>query len=127
MLLLQPEWPLFFSGSEDIQKYLKRVVSVFGLRRYMDFNSEVIGSYWDEEKGKWTVTIVQTWPDGMKKEFKDTCDLLLQNTGVLSHPKWPNIEGMSQFKGKVRPDSVTSIISNILLRAQTGDSHRSLG
>lgn len=99
--LYSPNGPCFFSYAEDIQKYLERVVGVFDLQKYMHFNSEVIGSYWDEEKGKWTVKIVQTRPDGTKVEFQDTCDLLLQATGVLSHPKWPNIEGLSECKGKV--------------------------
>jgi cation diffusion facilitator CzcD-associated flavoprotein CzcO len=39
---------------------------------------------------------------GTTREFEDTCDLLLQCTGVLSFPKLPNIPGLEKFKGKVR-------------------------
>ncbi|EXJ86699.1 hypothetical protein A1O3_03652 [Capronia epimyces CBS 606.96] len=98
---LNPEWPLFFSRAEDIEQYLEKVVDVFGLRKYMHFNHRVLGSYWNEKEGKWTVKIAQTRPDGTEHEFEDTCDLLLQCTGVLSRPKLPKIEGLNTFKGKV--------------------------
>lgn len=100
-LLCQPDWPLFFSHAEDIQEYLEKVVDVFHLRKYMLFNSEVMGCHWNEVQGIWTVKIVQTLPDGTQREIQDTCDLLLQCTGVLSRPKLPKIEGLDRFKGKV--------------------------
>ncbi|KAH8705823.1 hypothetical protein BGW36DRAFT_18418 [Talaromyces proteolyticus] len=98
---LNPDWPLFFSHAEDIQDYLEKVVNVFNLRKYMLFNSEVMGCHWNEVQGIWTVKIVQTLPDGTQREIQDTCDLLLQCTGVLSRPKLPKIEGLDRFKGKI--------------------------
>lgn len=74
---------------------------MFGLRKHMHFSHEVLGSSWDEEQGKWIVKIAQTNPDGSRRVFEDSCDLLLQCSGVLSRPKWPNIEGLEDFKGRV--------------------------
>jgi cation diffusion facilitator CzcD-associated flavoprotein CzcO len=73
----------------------------------MHFNSKIAGSYWDENAGKWTVKVIQTMPDGQIREFEDTCDVLLQCTGVLSTPKLPDVEGLETFKGKASgiPDS----------------------
>lgn len=81
--------------------YLEKVCEVFGLKKYMRFNSKVTGTIWNEETGKWTVKIGQAQPDGSIKEFEDTCDLLLQGTGVLSNPKMLDIPGIEKFKGKI--------------------------
>ncbi len=122
----QPEWPLFFSRAEDIQEYLERVVDVFGLRKYIHFNAKIAGSYWDEESGKWTVQIAETLPDGQVREFEDTCDVLLQCTGVLSRPKMPNIEGLETFKGKASL-SLTYYILSITHQTELGPSYWSMG
>ncbi|KAG0648197.1 FAD-binding monooxygenase moxY [Hyphodiscus hymeniophilus] len=97
----QPDWPSFFSPAQDIMAYLEKVCDCFGLRKYMQFNSEVTGAFWNEGTGKWTVRVSQTQTDGSVRDFEDTCDLLLQGTGVLSHPKLPNIPGLDKFKGKI--------------------------
>lgn len=93
---------MFFSHAEDIQQYLERVVAVFGLRKYMHFNTSVRGSYWNDVAGTWTVKLAQRLPDGAVHEYEETCDLLLQCTGVLSRPKLPDIEGFDVFNGNVR-------------------------
>lgn len=42
----QADWPRFFSYSPDIHKYLVKVCETFGLRKYMTFNTQVVGCYW---------------------------------------------------------------------------------
>jgi len=66
----------------------------------MTFNTEIIGCYWNEEAGQWTVKLKQTTPLGTKL-FEETCDLLLHATGLLNKFKWPEIEGIETFKGKM--------------------------
>jgi cation diffusion facilitator CzcD-associated flavoprotein CzcO len=68
----------------------------------MAFNTEVVGCYWNQDKGEWLVKLKQTNADGSTRLFEDTCNLLLHGTGILNNFKWPNIEGMDKFKGKVR-------------------------
>lgn len=53
----------------------------------MQFNSEVVGCYWVEEKGQWKVKIRQTVPGQEPREFDDYCDLLLHGTGILNNFK----------------------------------------
>lgn len=98
---LNPDWPKFFSGADDIQKYLEDVTDVFGLRQYMKFNHKVLGTYWNEASGTWTVHVREHLVDGSFRDFETTCDLLLQATGVLSRPKMPSIKGLQDFTGRV--------------------------
>jgi cation diffusion facilitator CzcD-associated flavoprotein CzcO len=67
----------------------------------MTFNTEVIGCYWNEEAGEWTVKLRQTEPGSPAREFEEKCHLLLHATGILNNFKWPDIEGLDKFKGKV--------------------------
>jgi cation diffusion facilitator CzcD-associated flavoprotein CzcO len=98
---LNPDWPRFFSYAPDILKYLLKVVEVFDLRKYMTFNTEVVRSEWQEESGKWKVTLRQTTSLGEEKTFDEECDLLLYATGLLNNHKWPKINGINSFKGKI--------------------------
>lgn len=81
---------------------MDKVCNTFDLRKFMTFNTEVIGAYWNEEKGQWTVKLRQTQPGQEPREFEDYCDLLLHGTGILNNFKWPAIPGLKdKFKGKV--------------------------
>ena len=99
---LNPDWPRFFSYSPDIWKYLDKVCEVWGLRKYMHFSTEVIGAYWQQDTGEWLIKLKETKPDGTTRLFDDRCHMLLHGTGILNNFKWPDIEGMEKFKGKVR-------------------------
>jgi hydroxyversicolorone monooxygenase len=98
---LNPDWPRFFSYSPDIWKYLNKVCEVWGLRKYMNFDTEVIGAYWQEDTGEWLIKLKET-KGGQTRLFDERCHILLHGTGILNNFKWPDIEGMETFKGKVR-------------------------
>ena len=87
--------------SPDIWKYLDKVCEVWGLRKYMNFNTEVIGCYWQDDPAEWLVKLKETKPDGSTRLFEDRCHMLLHGTGILNNFKWPKIEGMETFKGRV--------------------------
>lgn len=120
----KPEWPSFFSPAEDIMSYLEKVCKCFDLKKYMHFEAKVLGANWNEQAGKWIVKISQKQSDGTTIEFEDTCDLLLQCTGVLGFPKLPSIPGLETFKGKVSP--IIEIIG-MFSHNRVGNSHRELG
>jgi len=98
---LNPDWPRYSSRSPEIWKYLDKVCETFDLRKYMTFNTEIIGCFWNEEAGQWTVKLRQSHPGSEPREFEEKCDLLLHATGILNNFKWPEIEGLEKFKGKV--------------------------
>jgi cation diffusion facilitator CzcD-associated flavoprotein CzcO len=68
----------------------------------MNFHTEVVGCYWQEEKGEWLVKLREHRPGQEPRDFEDHCHLLLHGTGLLNNYKWPVIEGLKdKFKGKV--------------------------
>jgi cation diffusion facilitator CzcD-associated flavoprotein CzcO len=71
----------------------------------MTFNTEVIGCYWNEDAGQWTVKLRTTSSGAAPREFEEKCDLLLHATGILNNFKWPDIEGLEKFEGKVVRES----------------------
>ncbi|KAM3076422.1 hypothetical protein ACMFMG_007241 [Clarireedia jacksonii] len=97
---LNPDWPRYASKSSDVWKYLDKVCETFKLRKYMTFNTEIVGCYWNEVTGQWTVKLKQSSGAG-EKQFEETCDLLLHATGILNNFKWPDIKGLELFKGKL--------------------------
>lgn len=98
---LNPEWPRFFSYSPDIWAYFNKVCEVFGLRKYMQFRTECVEARWIEESSKWRVKLRRTSEDGKIEEFEDEGDLLFYGTGILNNFRWPKIEGIETFKGRM--------------------------
>jgi hydroxyversicolorone monooxygenase len=65
----------------------------------MHFNSIVQECEWNEQEGKWYVTLKNAETGEI---FQDKCDILLGANGLLNSYKFPNeIEGLGSFKGKV--------------------------
>ncbi len=60
----------------------------------MQYNSRVTKAIWDEDSGTWKVKIQQG-----DKTIEDTCDVLINGSGVLNAWSWPNIPGLHDFKG----------------------------
>lgn len=99
---LNPEWPRYFSYAPDIWKYLDKVCSVFDLRKYMTFKTEVVEARWLDEAGRWRVRLRQTdGAGGVVREFEEECDVLLYATGLLNSPQLPDLPGLDSFKGRV--------------------------
>lgn len=98
---LNPDWPRFFSYAPDILKYLEKVCDVFDLRKYMTFNTEVIRAEWQDDVGKWKITLRQKTPTGEEREFEEECDVFLYASGLLNNYKWPAIKGINKFKGRI--------------------------
>jgi len=67
----------------------------------MHFNHEIVGCYWQQETGEWLVKIKETKADGTTRLFDDRCHVLLHGTGILNNFKWPAIEGIEKFKGRI--------------------------
>ena len=74
-----PNWSRFYSSSEEIWQYFKDVSTKYDLERYVKLNTEVESATWDEEEGKWKLSIVGA--DG--SHFEDSCEILVNGSGVL--------------------------------------------
>ena len=93
--------------------------------RYIKLQHRVVHARYDEPTGKWHLRIRrprnpgtrpktslpppnvrgQPAPEGeaeeLYEEFEDTADLLFTGVGSLSRWKWPEIDGLKDFKGKL--------------------------
>ncbi|OGM49652.1 hypothetical protein ABOM_001870 [Aspergillus bombycis] len=89
-------WSHFFSGSEEILEYWKRVAQKYNIRKHIRFQSRCVGARWNDVTGKWFVQIhnVETG-----EVFEDSADILMTGTGILNEWKWPSIPGLHNFNG----------------------------
>ncbi|KAF2498224.1 putative flavoprotein [Lophium mytilinum] len=91
-----PDWSQFYCPGPEIESYIKRTVRKYKLDEPIQFNSKVTEAIWDEEAGKWKITVDQ---NGASK--KDEADILVNAGGFLNKWKWPKIDGLFDFKGKL--------------------------
>ncbi|CZT08171.1 hypothetical protein WAI453_002217 [Rhynchosporium graminicola] len=92
-----PNWSNFYSGAEEIWRYFKDVATTYDLEKYVKFNTAVEKAVWQEEEGVWKITLVSS--DGTR--FEDTCEILVNGSGILNEWKYPDIPGIENFKGKL--------------------------
>jgi cation diffusion facilitator CzcD-associated flavoprotein CzcO len=67
----------------------------------MTFNHRVVQATWREADAKWVVSIARTSESGEPEIIVDECDVLISGTGILNQWKYPNIEGLKDYKGKL--------------------------
>lgn len=75
-----PDWSHFYSYSEEIWQYFRDLVDQFDLMKYMKLSHEIVGAYWDDEKGMWDIKI-KNIITGVT--FTDTCDVFINGGGIL--------------------------------------------
>ena len=87
------DWPLRYSGWQDIYSYTLDVTERYQLRPSIRFNREVTGAQFDEASARWTVSTAQgeTW----------SCRYLVLASGPLHVPAIPDIPGLASFQGKL--------------------------
>ena len=87
---LNPDWSHSYARQPEIEAYLLRVADKYDLRRRIVFNAEVTDAQWNGTV--WEIeTTAGSW----------TADVLVAGTGGLSEPSFPDIPGLSTFKGTV--------------------------
>lgn len=52
-----PTWSKYYAEGKEIVNYIQRTADKYNARKYMKFNHLVTGAYWQEDEGKWLVTI----------------------------------------------------------------------
>ncbi len=86
-----PEWEAYYATGAEIQRYFEKVVEKYGLAPSIRFNAEVTALDWDETSATWTLALA----DGSRQRF----DTVIAASGVLHHPRMPDIEGLDSFEG----------------------------
>ncbi len=84
-----PEWSHRFSPGPEIQAYFEDVAKRYGVTGRIQFGQEI--THCAFEDGRWRIETA----DGTRDEG----DFVIAATGVLHHPSYPDIEGLSSFEG----------------------------
>lgn len=84
-----PDWTRFYASGGEIQRYFESVTDNFGIRGHIRFNSTVKSCRYVE--GRWHIETAD--------EERDVVDVVIAATGVLHHPRMPDIEGIDRFAG----------------------------
>jgi cation diffusion facilitator CzcD-associated flavoprotein CzcO len=92
-----PEWSGYYAYSDEIQDYMLKFANKYGVEKYIQKSTEVLSATWDESTSKWNVDLKRK--DG--STFTDTCDVIVNGAGVINKWKWPAIDGLHGFKGKL--------------------------
>ena len=82
---------------------MNHVVDKYKLRRIIKLQHELVHAHYDESNAKWNIRIRRPKPDcdGEFEEFEDVVDVLFGGMGALSRWKWPDIDGLEEFKGRL--------------------------
>jgi len=88
---LNPEWSSTFSPGPEILSYFEAVAADHDVLGSVRFGDEVTSC--ELADGRWVVTTASG--------HSETFDVVIAATGVLHHPKYPDIEGIGDFKGAV--------------------------
>lgn len=86
---LNPEWTHHFSPGAEILNYFEDVAQRFGVKERIRFGAQVSHCSFEDERWK-----IET-SDG----HQDEADIIIAATGVLHHPRMPEIPGVGTFAG----------------------------
>lgn len=86
-----PDWSRLYSGRVEIQAYVRRVFEKYGLMPKLRLGRELTKLTWDEATSRWTAI----FGDGGEISAR----FVINGSGGLHKPAWPEIEGMADFQG----------------------------
>ena len=85
-----PDWSASFVGFAEIQAYLAKCATEFGLDSHMQFNTRIVRAEY-KEPGQWQLES-EAGPLGV-------FDILINAMGNQHTPLYPSVEGIDSFKG----------------------------
>lgn len=81
-----------------IMSYLRECISLYNLDRYINLRHKVLGSDWDSETKRWTLSVDN---DGAKKVYRAKWVVLASGYYDYDEPLKADIPGLERFQGKV--------------------------
>ena len=86
-----PDWSHRYSQGAEIRDYLEATAHRFGIDRHIRFGAEVQRAEWDDDAGRWRVTLT----GGEELE----AEVFVTAVGQLNRPSIPDIQGLETFRG----------------------------
>lgn len=98
-----PNWSREYPGQEEIQDYLIGIAHKYGLYRHIRFNSAVEEAHWDDQNYKWRIQVGRLGGKEAEigRSYTLNSDFLVSAVGQLNIPKYPDIQGLNDFSGKL--------------------------
>lgn len=93
---IKKDWSQKWVSQKDILEYIVSLYKKYDVLRYVVCNAEVLSARFDPDNHNWELTV-------LNQDVKTTvvADLFVSAVGQLSIPTYPNIEGISSFKGSL--------------------------
>lgn len=91
-----PNLPSIYATGEEVRRYLNAFVTNHNLEKFIKTEHQVRKAEWKDEEGTWHVDI-ENLSSGCI--VHGVCDILISATGVLNHPRWPDLPGLKDFQG----------------------------
>ncbi|KDQ51118.1 hypothetical protein JAAARDRAFT_140775 [Jaapia argillacea MUCL 33604] len=98
------DWSAFYAPGPEIRAYLENVATKYKVHKYLKLSHELIHAAWDEPTSRWHLRLrilTKPLPGGGFEEIEDEADVLFASFGTLSRWKWPEIEGLEKFGGRL--------------------------
>ncbi|WP_235015416.1 NAD(P)/FAD-dependent oxidoreductase [Oceanicoccus sp. KOV_DT_Chl] len=86
-----PEWSHQLPPGAEVQQYFEGITAKYQLEKNIQFNQEI--SRCEFIDGRWQLET--------KSGTKDQADIVIAATGVLHHPRMPDIAGIDDFDGAI--------------------------
>ena len=88
---MRPSWSRTYAHGNELKAYAERCVEKYRLWDHIRFNTTITEACFDENATRWHLTSANG------EEF--TARFVINCSGVLSRPKWPEIKGVRDFAG----------------------------
>lgn len=86
------EWQAYYATGSEIQAYFEKTAEKYGIKPHIRFGAEVADCRWDEARHLWHLRLAS----GEQVE----AHVVIAASGVLHHPRRPEIEGLDSFAGR---------------------------
>lgn len=85
-----PDWERTFSSGKQIWEYSQQVARDLRIAEQTRFGEEVLDARWDADRAVWAIPTTN---------LELTADILVDGSGVLTDPTYPDIPGLDGFQG----------------------------
>ena len=89
------DWSQYYSTQPELQAYLRRCASRYGVSPHLQLNTTVVATSYDESQQLWRVTTRQS--DGTEEVV--LANAVISAVGQLNQPRIPDFPGRERFRG----------------------------
>ncbi|KAJ6470531.1 FAD/NAD-P-binding domain-containing protein [Mycena sanguinolenta] len=93
---LNPNWSVTHAPQPEMFEYWRKLTAKYDLYRQIVFNRSVVSAEWNIKEQLYHI-VTEDVQSGAR--FSTTAKILISALGLLNIPRYPNIAGLSSFKG----------------------------